>query len=371
MKMNNIRLFLPVFLLVVFIMPIAGQAQAPTVGIKISPIKIKEMVDPGEVLEKIISITNESDSDKILYPVLRDFRAKDETGTPDFILPSSEPGPYLSSWVDIPPDGVNLGPNETKDIKFKVNVPPTIGPGGYYGAVVFGTEPPKIKLDSEEKGAAMTISQQVAALLLLQVRGEVREEANIREFGTEKSFYGTPFSVKFFTRINNSGNVFIEPHGTIKITNMLGKEITGLPFNDRGSNILQQSTRRFENFWTGDQGFGRYRAELILAFGTNASSGGQGKQTITSAITFWIIPWKVIIPGFVAALIIGALIFMFLNFYKNKAVQRAMEQIGVGQARYIRKYQGPSPALHAAVIVSSLLFTVFMIGVVVFFILFA
>src|SRR3989339_619688 len=150
-------------------------------GIKISPVRIEEMVDPGQALHSEVSVTNES--------------------------------------------------GETKTFPFQVIVPAEVGPGGYFGAIVFGTEPPRIQMENEDKGACMAIAQQTACLVLLRVKGDVYEDAQIVEFNTDKDFYSTPFSVDFTVRIENIGNVHIKPRGSISIKNMFGKEVSIVKIN--------------------------------------------------------------------------------------------------------------------------------------------
>ncbi len=360
----SVVLFLAVF-------TAGNYANAESVGIRISPIKTEETVNPGDVLNRFIKVKNDSNAPTTLYAYLRDFNAEGEDGKARLISPGAEPGPYLSSWLDIISEGIEFEAGEEKIINFNINVPASAGPGGYYGAVVFGTEPPKISGSSEERGAAMSIAQQTASLILIQVIGDVDERADIREFSTKKQFYSLPFSVEFLTRIEDTGNVHIKPRGEIKITNMFGKDVATINFNDKGSNILPNSIRRFEDVWAGKRGFGKYQASLILSFGTSADEGGQGKQTLYQEIYFWILPWKIIIPVLLSLIFLIILISLLLKFYKNKAVKNAMRQIGVMQARYGGKNYNPTFKLHLTIVITIFILLIFLIGVIIYFIFFA
>ncbi len=352
----------------VFVLGYQPSAQAQSIGIKISPVKIAEYVDPGQVLDGTVSVTNVSNEAKTLYPYLRDFKAEGESGNPKLIVPGTERGYFLASWINIATDGIDFAPNEQKEIPYSITVPTDAGPGGYYGAIIFGTKAPKLKQESEDKGAGMAIAQQTGSLILLQVRGDVNETANFREFSTDKDVYGTPYSVNFTVRVENKGNVHIMPHGAITITNMFGKEVGIVRVNDGGSYVLPDSIRRFDIVWDGSQGFGKYTASCGLTFGTPPSEGGQGKQTLYTETTFWIIPWKIVIPASISLVIFLTLLILFLRFYKSKAVKRALQQFGLGQVRYVRRYQGPSPVWHFGLIISALLVIAFLVGVVSYFI---
>src|SRR3989339_1965638 len=105
-------------------------------GIKISPVRIEEMVDPGQALHSEVSVTNESGEAKTFYVYLRDFKSEGESGSARLIEPGTEEGNYLASWIVISNEGTLLQSGETKTFPFQVIVPAEVGPGGYFGAIV-------------------------------------------------------------------------------------------------------------------------------------------------------------------------------------------------------------------------------------------
>lgn len=339
----------------------ASAVSAQSLGIKISPTKIEDIVDPGGVYNYSIKITNPSDTSIRLYAYLKDFKASGEGGDPILIAPGSEDGYFLASWIDITGEGIDFKPGEEKKISFTVNVPPETGPGGYYGGVFFGTQAPKLNIESEDKGAGMAISQQTGSLVLLQVKGDALEEASIREFNTDREFYGTPYEVNFTTRIENKGNVHVKPQGQISIENLFGEEVAAIRVNEAGGNILPGQIRRFDNSWEGSMGFGRYKAVIGLSYGTSVDLGGQGKQTLYTEKYFWIMPWKIILPVLSTVAFLFILLAVFLRLYRNKAVRSAMAQAGLGHVKYVKKYQAPSPIAHIFMILIVVLIVVFLL----------
>lgn len=340
-------------------------------GITISPVRIEDLVDPGEKLTKTLKVTNSSASSKKLYGFLKDFKAGNESGAPILIEPGSEEGSYLASWITVPSEGIEFAPGEEKELNFTIDVPADVGPGGYYGGVYFGTKPPRLNIDSEDKGAGMSVGQQSGALVLLQVKGDVKEEADIREFATDKEVYGTPFDVTFITRVENKGNVHVKAIGHIRIENMFGKEVALIPMNENGGNVLPGSIRRFEEMWSDDMGFGRYYAEVILSYGTNVRLGGQGKQTLTGGKYFWIMPWRIIVPALLSIIIVLSIFTLMIRLYKNKAVKKAMQQAGLGQVKMVKRYKGSSPTMHLFLIIITLLILIFLLMTVFYFFFFA
>lgn len=365
------------FLAVIFFTAFSGflnvkKANAQSgIGIKISPTRFEELVEPGQVLEEKVQVTNESDVPKVMYAYLKDFKSDGESGAPRLIVPGTEKGNFLAAWVDVSTAPIEFAPHEEKTIPFIVRVPADTGPGGYYGGIYLGTEPPTLKINSEDKGAGMAIGQQTGALLLFQIKGAVDERAEIREFNTDKDLYGTPFEVKFITRIENFGNVHVKPHGSVSVKNMFGKEVGVVKINDQGGNILPKSIRRFEDKWTGKMGFGRYTAQLGLTYGIPTERGGQGMQTLYTEKYFWIMPWRIIIPVILILIILISLFVLFLKYYKNKAVRRAMKQAGLENLVFAKPQRGQSPVMHFALVLLTVFVILFLVVIAVYFLAFA
>lgn len=366
--------FCLVFFGILFISVFANinTVNAQAMGIKISPIKIEDVVEPGQIYSGNLKITNEASIDTKFFVSLKDFKAGDENGSPVIIAPGSEDGYYLASWIDITDEGIDFKAGEEKIIPYSINVPDDIGPGGYFGGIYFGTEPPKINLKGGEQGAGMAVAQQAGCLVLLRVKGDVYEEAFVRDFTTDKKYYNTPFDVKFSVRIENKGNVHVKPYGSIRITDMFGREKPSITINEDGGNILPKSLRKFSTNWSGEYGFGKYKAELGLTYGQSEANGGQGMQSMIAYQSFWIIPWKIIGPFLIA---IAVLIFVFMltvKLYKDKAVKSAMRQAGVGQKTTISKKQKEnSPMAHLFMILLIVLIILFLIFMSVYFLFFA
>lgn len=336
-------------------------------GIKVSPSIIEKTIVPGEVFKQSINIGNESPSSMRIYIFLRDFTADGEDGSPKLLVPGSSEGSYMSSWIsNYQSEGVDIAPGASYNFDFTIAVPSDVGPGGYYGALVFGTKAEDVRMNSGDKGAASAISQQAGALLLLQAPGEANEMAGIRDFITDKSVYNTPFSVNFTTRIENQGNVHIKPRGIIQISNMFDKDVATIKVNDIGSNILPKSIRKFNSSWSDKMAFGRFRATLAMTYGTPIDNGGSGQQSLTSVSYFWIVPWKII--GYAAFIIIAIalIIYLLLKHYKRKALEIATREMGLNNVHHHRS-TGQSPNRHLSIMMAVIsILMVILLGAIIF-----
>lgn len=366
MKVSHGLRLSAVFLLTlaIFISQI-GLAQAAG-ALKVSPIRVDELANPGDTISRSVTVTNDSDVPTTLYAYIRDFKSEGEDGQARLIQPGSESGPYLSSWIRINGQGVNFAAHEARNFDFKVVVPANAGPGGYYGALVFGSQAPNVRVDSAEKGAAIGVAQQAAVLVLIQIAGQVNENATIRDFSTDKSLYNTPFTASLLTRIENNGNVHIKPRGVVQVYNMLGKEVTSIHINDKSANILPKTIRKFENTWGDTFGFGRYKAVLSLSYGTSVENGGEGMQSLNSIAYFWILPFKIV--GTIFLILAGLFLLLFSSFkvFKKRAMKNMMKELGVGGANLKRRKNKEAEGSLGLVVFIILSFLA-LLGVAIFF----
>lgn len=362
---KGIMLGSSLFLMLAIFLAQAGLVQAAG-ALKVSPIRVDELANPGDTISRSITVTNDSDAPTTLYAYIRDFKSEGEDGQARLIEPGTETGPYLSSWIRITNKGVNFGANEAKEFNFKVEIPKNAGPGGYYGALVFGSQAPDVRVDSAEKGAAIGVAQQAAVLVLIQIAGQVNESATIRDFSTDKSLYNTPFEAKFLTRVENHGNVHIKPRGVVQIYNMMGKEVSNIRINDKSANILPKTIRKFENIWNDSFGFGRYKAVLSMSFGTSVDNGGVGMQSLNSTSYFWILPFKIV--GIAFLVLAGIFLFVFSSFkmFKNRAMKNMMKELGVGGAS-VKKRKSKDSEGSLGLVVFIIISFVALLGIAIFF----
>lgn len=283
----------------------------------ISPPLIELQGDPGQRLTTAIKFTNVSDDELLVKTQLNDFGPKNETGEPNIIFEDVDNGDYsLRQWITSPAP-FKIKAHETKTIDFPITIPADAEPGGHYAVIRFtGTAP-----ELEESGVALTAS--IGTLVLLQVSGAIEEKASVAEFfsATAKEVKGTFVAskragwfatgpIQFVERIKNDGNVHIKPTGTIEVKNMIGRKVGSLRVNGNPNDprnvpksILPQSVRRFEQTLDKTWMFGRYTATVKLTY-------GQSQQPIETTITFWVIPYHLVI----IVLVVGAGLFFLLRW---------------------------------------------------------
>jgi hypothetical protein len=299
-------------------------------GLQISPAEVELDGDPGKSYIVNLNLTNVTGSELVYTSLIDDFKAKDETGTPEISVDTSLPKTAsIRSWVSVP-TSFNLMSHEARMIAATVTIPANAEPGGHYGVIEFAGSPPNVT----QTGVGLSAS--AGTLMLITVSGDIVQKAALASFstsnlaGSHHSFfeYGP---ISFITRINNTGNVHIAPQGTIELHNMFGGLVSTLKVNAATSNqlpgnVLPNSIRSFENTYNKTWMFGRYTADLTLGYGT---TGG----AITGQVSFWVIPYRFIL---ITLLILVTAIFILsrlIRQYNRHIIEKAKKNESASKAK--------------------------------------
>jgi hypothetical protein len=278
----------------------------------VEPGKTEIFLNPGESVTKYITITNRIDKTVKFKLTTEDMIGTDDPLTPIKLL-GDERGPYSLKDLIIPEiNDFSLDLGEKITIPVTISVPIDAEPRGYYGALIVSNEPDVLSpgQSSETEGQARLISR-IGSLFLLRINGEGQEAGALESFkvsGPSKLFYSerpNGFEILF----KNTGNVHLVPYGKIIIRNFLGKDVGEIPVDAYFS--LPNSIRSREVLWEAGTGLGRYTAHLSLF-------PGFGNTNNEADVSFWIIPWKILIITFVGLLIVISLVYYVLTRFELK-----------------------------------------------------
>ncbi len=327
-----VRSFLVVSLGIAGILLGSASAKALT----ISPPSVEFSVQPGSQADFVIKLYNETDQKQELYINATTFTSGPEAGVPvyDFAAPKED----IATWVKIDPAPIVLEPQGRQAVLVTVDVPTNAGPGGHYGVVAFSSTPPTTTAEGKPQVA---IAQGIGTLLFVKVEGDVQESAVISSFSVAKDMY-TQLPVEFSTSYQNTGNIHLKPVGNITITNSFKKQAAVLAFNEPRGATLPKSTRPYtttwqtaqnedlygngwNRFWTAFRNerknfaLGKYTATLTVGTGQPTSEvttavPPTGVQS-TAVISFWVLPWHVLVVYGVGILVVlFLLIFAILKY---------------------------------------------------------
>lgn len=313
-----------IFLFNLIILP--ASAAPGSLALSVTPPLIKSNISPGQLWKSTVKVVNNNTEEITVYVQAIDFKGNGEDGTVTFIEAEGnedEADYLLSRWINLPEDSIDIVPGKSYEVPFIVAVPETAAPGGHYAAILVGTRPPEGKIS----GASIKVSSLISTLLMLNVSGDVNENGQIREFSTDKTIYGQG-KVDFKIRFENLGNVHVQPQGEIRVFDMWDKNVFGIKINHLSEfgNVLPGDIRTWNFDWQEDIGLmdmGRYRAELILAYGDKA------RETLTGTRYFWIILWKPLGLIIVSVFLLLSIIYILVRRSIKRAIRDTEQMAGV------------------------------------------
>jgi hypothetical protein len=227
---------------------------------------------------------------------------------------------------------------------------------GYYMAVTFSRA-----AAANERGVT-NLNGSVATLVLLNVNTpNEKRELKILNFTADHKLYEY-LPATFSIRVRNTGNIYVAPAGNIFISRG-GKQLTTLDFNSAGGSVLPSSNRVFNLPW--DDGFpvfkqaiedgkpavnkdgkpkqnlrwdftnigkfriGHYTAKLLAVY-----NDGRNDVPLQASVSFWVIPWKLLLILLIIVAIIGYGLWTLLR----SGLQRT--RAGVGRVQKLRQRHG-------------------------------
>lgn len=278
-------------------------------GVELKPAVIEDSAQPGQVYHFGITVRNISDSDRTYSFSARDIKGLDSNGQPVFADANEATEYALSSWINLPQTSVSLAAGEMREIPFSVTVPAGASPGAHFGGIFIDAAA------GQQQATGAAIGYSVGTIISLKIAGDVVEDAQLREFSTDKFVYGVP-TVAFSARVENRSNVLARPHGLVEVSDMFGKKVATLNVNDAAAPVFPGSDRSYRIDWQSDEfAFGRYQAIVSLVYGDSA------RKTITGATSFWVLPLKpiLVVLGVLAALILG--LYLSIRSYIRKTLR--------------------------------------------------
>lgn len=299
-------------------------AAAPAYALTVSPVLYDFEVDPGEKRYGTISLMNDSGGAGTFTLDVQNFVALGEDGAQGYLDEEVPSG--LASWVTVDRPTLFMDAGDRGEFPFIISVPADAEPGGHYATVFFSQVP-------DEHGGAVGIGEAIGVLLLVNVMGEVHEEARIETFTVRGDSLHSRLPIYFDTRIRNYGNTHFRPRGELVVRNVFGDVVARELVNPKNSAVLPNSVRRIESVWrkdVNDELRGNFIEELRLewenfALGPYTASvqieyGSHAWQLASAEVRFWVLPWRVLLAG------VGGVLFLVLLFtlYHKLVVSRAV-----------------------------------------------
>lgn len=271
-----------------------------TEAMGVAPAILDLSLRAGEVTHQTVTVINTEDVPRTFQFIKENFSPSTEPGVALFDGGAKDAFP---SWIQVNPTELLLSGESQQEVEVTVAVPQGAPSGDYYGVIFVAHSTP------------LHTNPRTAILLFLTVLGQSHFDANM----TETSLHATLSSTRGNTltvRVQNTGNVYIKPSGTVEVNPLLGAKITA-PLNPETLRILVGESREWIVPW--DESvekksfFGLLSEWRAFALGpvlvTTTLQVGEGDRVITKTEQdrFWSIPWR---SGFLVLLLFLCVFFL-------------------------------------------------------------
>ena len=329
LKNTFILIFAIASILFVGVKPVCAESSSSAQGLQISPAKVELNAARGKTYDIRLSVMNVTSTKLVYSSTVNDFTAAGETGSPKILTSTSMPATAsIRSWVS-GLDDFTLNSRQSNVIYAHISIPLNAEPGGHYGVLSFSGTAPDVN------GTGVGLSASAGVLMLIRVDGDITEKASVASFYSgslnKPSFFFESAPISFIVRVKNEGNVHVQPIGTIKVSDTFGNSVASIPVNSSKSNVLPKSIRRFGGGGTTSDEklqmtsksllFGHYTAQLTLGYGLTG-------QALTSTISFWVIPYKLIL---IIILILGTVFYIIrrmVKIHNRRVIERYKNENG-------------------------------------------
>jgi len=286
-------------------------------GMEISPLIVDQVRSPGDTFSSEITLRNLTDTAVVASAAIHNFTSEDDTGTPKIDVKDEQADSSFSmrSWVSAIPD-VHMKKGEAVKIPVTFTIPANAEAGGHYGAILFTLA---AETDTNGQTSQVALGASIGTLYLIRVTGSVVEKMTLDGFYTlnpkgDRSPMLDSGPISFVVRLKNDGTVHEKPEGNIAVTDMFGRKVGTVVVNDKGGSILPKSTRRYNQQLATKNLFGYYHAKLTLVYADG--------QKIQNNISFFVIPWQLIILVVLGLLIVLFLLRGWLRSYRASIIKQ-------------------------------------------------
>ncbi len=275
----------------------------------VGPGKIEIEAKPGETVMAEISVTNRISDGRTFELVVEDIEGSSDASQSVRLLGEAT-GPYtLKDYITFPKNTFTLDLGERARIPVAITVPENASPGGLYGSVLVSTV--QVNKDQPVGATRSPIIARIGTLFFVTIPGDVSRAGELKELALRngKLWYERG-PISFNLLYENTGSMHLNPYGELRITNLFGEEVGFVELDPWFS--LPRSLRSREVTWDRELLFGRYVATANI-------NRGYDDIVDTRTVTFWVLPWKVVLGIFVTVFII---VFGFRLFFRTFEFKR-------------------------------------------------
>lgn len=246
-------------------------------AISVTPSIVKLSILPGESQGGVFNLHNEKDEEVYVEILVKDWVLVNNDRR------FAEPGTHtrsLSKWLTFEEESVNIGPKQSRKIRYMIEVPEK-SEGGYWGLVCFESRPLK-----RGQGGGIKVATQLVSFLGVEVEGTLNRKVTIEEISAQ---HIKDKGVRLRATLKNVGNVQLfqpAPLGKFKImdsnNNILAEgELTGLMLLPNETGVYESESFKLTE--------GEYETTITFDYGEPKLIG---RKVMLSTKSFY--DWKVL-----------------------------------------------------------------------------
>jgi len=310
--------------LVLLIPATARAADSGDFSIQVSPSPLVVTLKPGVTQTATFTVRNLSSHSETLVPLLTAISVSSDSKQ---ISLKNTPPIGLRDWISFDQSSLVVNAGGSKQLSVIYKTPQDVG-FSYSLAITLNRA---ASPDATRNGASYKASVAVFNLINID-RPDARRQLSISSFAANKTHYEF-LPADFTLMVKNSGNVNVQPTGTVFIQRSFdsSKPIAAMSLNESGGYILPTTARELKTSWSEgfpvylttagtnnettrhlswDWGkvhnlrFGKYVAKVVLVY-----NDGQRDESLVASYSFWVIPWRLIFAAlFLIAIIVGGIV---------------------------------------------------------------
>lgn len=235
---------------------------------------------------------------------------------------NSETQEGIGLWTTLSSQTETLGPGESKEINFQINIPKDLPPGQYFGGIINEktdqSNCDEITEISDYCSGNIQIKTRTGNRIYLTIPGELKQDIKLTNFKWNQAKNNT---IHFHFNFINKGNTAFEPKAVIHIYNQWGKKITTI--NKNLGKSLPNSTISPIVDWDSQNNFGNLIAKAEIFY----QEDNQGRfdplhgaaLMEKSSLSMFIIPYNFLkLLGIISSLIL--ITILSISIYIRKLI---------------------------------------------------
>ncbi len=290
----------------------------------ISPPVIELKVEPRDIREETIKITNTGTTPLRIFPTVNPVVLGSDGQIASFETPSmSDQTTSVTSWLALSRARIELAPGETKKIPLGITVNPNAAPGDYYAFIGFGDGD---KRDDVE--AAVLTGSVPGTIVRLSLADTSTEYLRLHAFTIDR-FVRSGGDVGVTYELENIGDVPVVPTGEVILYDVRGREVGAVPINTAAETLAPGARVSFTGTAPDTGAFGRHKAFLSIEYGEKQ------RANLYDTTFFTVVPIKLLITAFVLLLLLS-LALTLLHIRRQRALGGNHQHDDESVAMYIR-----------------------------------